>query len=327
MTNTGLNNGGNTITNVAAGNLTSTSTDAVNGSQLYATNQAIEAVTATASKGWNTTTAATGTGTVSGTSVANVAPGTTVTTTAGNNISITQSGTALTIATNPDLVSTSLTTGNTKVNTSGLTITGGPSITTTGIDAGSQKITNVLAGTLASTSTDAVNGSQLYATNQQVASNTTAITNISNEVNNIGNEVNNLGNRVNQVGALNAAMSGLKPLQYDPLERTQIMAAYGNYHSGDAVALGLAYYINESTMVHAGAAFGHGDQMYNLGATWKIGSSDAEKAIPEKYRSGPISSIYVMQDELRTKDKQITQLQEQNNHMQEQIDYLMGKIK
>ncbi|MDQ0027740.1 autotransporter adhesin, partial [Variovorax paradoxus] len=131
------------------------------------TNSAIDAVSATANAGWNVTTAATGTGTVSGTGVAKVAPGATVTTTAGNNIAITQNGTNLTIATNPDLVATSVTTGNSVLNTNGLTIAGGPSVTTTGINAGNTVITNVAAGTNA---TDAVNVDQL---NDMVAANKT----------------------------------------------------------------------------------------------------------------------------------------------------------
>ena len=152
----GINAGGNKITNVAAGTVSATSTDAVNGSQL-------NAVSTVANKGWNTTAAATGTGTVSGSSTATVAPGATVTTTAGNNIAIIQNGTNLTIATNPNLISTSLTTGNTTVNTNGLSITGGPSVTASGINAGGNKITNVAAGIVSATSTDAVNGSQLNA--------------------------------------------------------------------------------------------------------------------------------------------------------------------
>ncbi|MDQ1119155.1 MULTISPECIES: ESPR-type extended signal peptide-containing protein [Pseudoxanthomonas] len=159
-----------TITNVAAGRLSGTSTDAVNGSQLFATNQAVDAAAATAGKGWNVTTANTGTGTVSGTSVANVAPGATQTVTAGDNIAITQNGTDYTIATTPDLVSTSITTGNAKLDTNGLAITGGPSVLASGIDAGSQKITNVADGTVAAGSTDAVNGGQLAAVTSGVTS-------------------------------------------------------------------------------------------------------------------------------------------------------------
>ncbi len=135
-----------TLTNVAAGRISATSTDAINGSQLYATNMAIENVATIAKAGWNTTTAATGTGTVAGTSVANVAPGATVTTTAGNNIAITQNGTDLTIATTPDLVADSL------------TINGGPVISTAGINMGNTTITNLAAGV---NGTDAVNLNQL----------------------------------------------------------------------------------------------------------------------------------------------------------------------
>ena len=146
LTTTGLNNGNNTITNVAAG---VNQTDAVNVSQL-------DAVSTTASKGWNVTTAASGTGTVYGTSVANVAPGATQTVTAGNNIAITQNGTGLTIATNPNLVSTSL------------TIQGGNS--GIGIDMSNTKMTALAAGTISATSTDAVNGSQLVVLGANIAS-------------------------------------------------------------------------------------------------------------------------------------------------------------
>jgi autotransporter adhesin len=151
VTTAGINANNTVITNVAPG---AAGTDAVNLNQL-------NAVSAAAGQGWNVTTAATGTGTVSGTSVANMAPGATMTTTAGNNIAITQNGTNLTIATNPDLVATSLTTGATTINNAGLTIVGGPSVTTTGINAGGTQITNVAAGTAA---TDAVNLTQLNTT-------------------------------------------------------------------------------------------------------------------------------------------------------------------
>ncbi|MGJ3701009.1 hypothetical protein [Variovorax sp. AFSI2.2] len=150
VTTAGLNANNTVITSVAPG---VAGTDAVNVNQLTT-------VSNVANMGWNTTTAATGTGTVSGTSVANVAPGATVTTTAGDNIAITQNGTNLTIATNPDLVATSVTTGNSVLNTNGLTITGGPSVTTAGIDAAGTTISNVAPGALG---TDAVNLNQLNA--------------------------------------------------------------------------------------------------------------------------------------------------------------------
>ncbi len=156
-----------TITNVAAGRVSSTSTDAINGSQLFATNAAIDDVAATAGKGWNVTTAQTGTGTVTGTSVQNIAPGDTATYTAGNNIAITQNGSEVQIATSATPNFTSVTTGGTVINNGGLTITGGPSVTTTGINASNTVITNVAPGVAP---TDAVNVDQL--TNTVAASKT-----------------------------------------------------------------------------------------------------------------------------------------------------------
>ena len=138
-------------------------------------NTAITNAAATANRGFDITTARTGTGTVTGTAVANVAPGTRQTITAGNNISISQSGTDLTIATNPNLVADSLTTGGTVINAAGLTIAGGPSLTTTGINAGGKTVTNVAAGSIAAGSTDAVNGSQLAATNSSISALTTIV--------------------------------------------------------------------------------------------------------------------------------------------------------
>lgn len=146
------------ITNVAAGQVTPTSTDAVNGSQLYS-------VAETASKGWNITTGATSgtTGQTVGTTTQNVAPGGTVTYEAGNNMIVSQSGNTVSYGVNPELTGiTSITAGDTLVNTDGVTITGGPSVTVEGINAGGNKITNVANGVVAAGSTDAVNGGQLY---------------------------------------------------------------------------------------------------------------------------------------------------------------------
>ncbi|MCW0424144.1 Autotransporter adhesin BadA [Xanthomonas sacchari] len=146
------------IQNVAAGQLSASSTDAVNGSQLYATNQAIESVRATAGAGFNVTTAATGSGVAVGSSVARVSPGSTVTYTAGNNMTLTQNGTDITYAVSENLTLNSLTVGNTTVANNGVSIAGGPSMTTTGIDAGGRQITNVAPGVAG---TDAVNVDQL----------------------------------------------------------------------------------------------------------------------------------------------------------------------
>ncbi|WP_279360671.1 YadA-like family protein [Xanthomonas sacchari] len=146
------------IQNVAAGQLSASSTDAVNGSQLYATNQAIESVRATAGAGFNVTTAATGSGVAVGSSVARVSPGSTVTYTAGNNMTLTQNGTDITYALSENLSLNSITVGNTTVANNGVSIAGGPSMTTTGIDAGGRPVTNVAPGVAG---TDAVNVDQL----------------------------------------------------------------------------------------------------------------------------------------------------------------------
>jgi len=152
------------IKNVAAGHVEANSTDAINGSQLYAVASRVE-------QGWKITAAKTGTGEVSGNAEKKVAMGDTVTLTAGDNIKITQNEKNLTVATKENVNFTTVTTGNTTLGDNGLTINNGPSITQDGINAGDKKITNVSNGTISPNSKDAVNGSQLYATNQNVTNN------------------------------------------------------------------------------------------------------------------------------------------------------------
>ena len=152
------------IKNVAAGHVEADSTDVINGSQLYAVASRVE-------QGWKITAAKTGTGEVSGNAEKKVAMGDTVTLTAGDNIKITQNEKNLTVATKENVNFTTVTTGNTTLGDNGLTINNGPSITQDGINAGDKKITNVSNGTISPNSKDAVNGSQLYATNQNVTNN------------------------------------------------------------------------------------------------------------------------------------------------------------
>ena len=163
------------IKNVAAGHVEANSTDAINGSQLYAVVSRVE-------QGWKITAAKTGTGEVSGNAEKKVAMGDTVTLTAGDNIKITQNEKNLTVATKENVNFTTVTTGNTTLGDNGLTINNGPSITQDGINAGDKKITNVSNGTISPNSKDAVNGSQLYATNQ----------NVTNNANNIANNAQNI---------------------------------------------------------------------------------------------------------------------------------------
>ena len=163
------------IKNVAAGHVEADSTDAINGSQLYAVASRVE-------QGWKITAAKTGTGEVSGNAEKKVAMGDTVTFTAGDNIKITQNEKNLTVATKENVTFTNVTTGNTSLDDKGLTIKNGPSVTKDGVNAGNKKITNVLNGTISADSKDAVNGSQLHATNQ----------NVTNNANNIANNAQNI---------------------------------------------------------------------------------------------------------------------------------------
>lgn len=150
--------------------------------------------------------------------------------------------------------------GNTTITTDGLIIKDGPSITKTGIDGGNQKVTGVAAGEISSTSTDAVNGSQLFATNQQVAQNAQSIS--------------KLGNRINKVGAGAAALAALHPLDFDPDDKWDFAAGYGNYNGENAAAIGAYYRPNEDTMFSVGCSFGNGENMVNAGVSLKLGQGN-----------------------------------------------------
>lgn len=140
------------------------------------------------------------------------------------------------------------------ISTEGLTIQDGPSITKTGgIDGGNQKVTNVEAGKISADSTDAVNGSQLFATNQQVGK---------------------LGNRINKVGAGAAALAALHPLDFDPDDKWDFAAGYGNYNGENAAAVGAYYRPNEDTMFSVGGSFGNGENMVNAGVSLKLGQGN-----------------------------------------------------
>ena len=159
-------------------------------------------------------------------------------------------------------------------------------------------------------------------------------------VNQLTRAIGNVDNKIADVGAASAAMAGLKPLQYDPLEPTQILAAVGNYKGSTAAAIGLAHYTNESTMLHMGLSLGGHDNMVNAGISYKFGSSDAKKAIPDRYKAGPISSAYVLQDEVtalkaenqRMKERDVElsakydQVQKDNEEMKAQIALLMKQV-
>lgn len=158
------------------------------------------------------------------------------------------------------VIANSVKVGDTGISTEGLTIKGGPSITKTGIDGGNQKVTGVAAGEISSTSTDAVNGSQLFATNQQVMQNAQSIS--------------KLGNRINKVGAGAAALAALHPLDFDPDDKWDFAAGYGNYNGENAAAIGAYYRPNEDTMFSVGGSFGNGENMVNAGVSLKLGQGN-----------------------------------------------------
>ena len=144
-------------------------------------------------------------------------------------------------------------TGDTTINDNGLTINNGPSITKNGVDAGDKKITNVAPGDISPTSKDAVNGSQLFQTNQSIS---------------------RLGDRVNKVGAGAAALASLHPLDFDPDDKWDVAAGYGNYKDAHAVAVGAFYRPNEDTMFSVGGSFGGGENMVNAGVSLKLGQGN-----------------------------------------------------
>ena len=208
--------------------------------------------------------------------------------------------------------------GNTTVmNGGGVTITpaqgNAVSLTKDGLNNGGNRITNVGPGV---NGTDAVN------------------------VNQLSSAMRSVDGKIADVGATSAAISGLKPLQYDPLEPTQVLAAVGHYKGSTAAAVGVAHYTNESTMFHMGVSLGGHDNMINAGVSYKFGTSDAKKAIPARYKAGPISSAYVLQDEvtalkaenerMKQHDLELTakydQVQRDNEEMKAQIALLMQQV-
>ncbi len=179
---------------------------------------------------------------------------------------------------NPDQKLHSVTTGETKMDTNGISINGKTYVSKDGLNANGNKVTQVADGKLEKDSKDAVNGGQLYATNQLVKDNASNISLL-------GNSIDKLDNRVNKVGAGAAALAALHPLDFDPEDKWDFAAGYGNYSGASAVALGAYYRPNEDTMFSVGGSFGNGENMVNAGVSLKLGQSShapASKAAMEK---------------------------------------------
>ena len=258
---------------------------------------------AVANAGWDATVGTEGSGVNSTPSATpeKIRPNETLTFKAGNNMMVSHAGKTISYAVNPELTEMKSATfkdaaGNTTVtNGNGMTITPGSanpnnpnagpvSLTKDGLNNGNNQIKGVAPG---SDDTDAVNIGQLKASNAK-----------------IGDAIGQVAGEVQRVGAHAAAMAALKPIQYDPLEPTQVMAGVGNYRGETAAALGLAHYTNENTMFNVGVSVGGNHNMVNAGVTHKFGYSPEKKNIPDRYKAGPISSVYVMQDEVSSLKKE-----------------------
>ena len=241
-----------------------------------------------------------------------------------------------------------MTFGSNNVNFTG----GDVKISNGNLDMNNHQIKNVAPG---KDGTDAVNLNQLKAARTKVTSNDGTVTvnhsenaatgeitydlhvtpGQSPDLNRVNNRIDQLGEEIGRVGAQGAALSALKPIQYDPLEPTQIMAGYGNYRGNSAIAMGVAHYKNESTLMHAGLSWAGGSRhmMANAGVTWKVGNRDSEAAVADRYRKGPISSAYAMQQEMAAMKAQnaglkgeVSDLKAENEQMKAQIAAMMAKL-
>ena len=221
-------------------------------------------------------------------------------------------------------------------NAGDLAVTGG------NLNMGGNKITNLGKGT---NDTDAVNLKQLK-DSRTIVKSTDGTVGVQESETTDGAKVYDLStgasprfdeltDEIGRVGAQGAALAALKPIQYDPLEPTQIMAGYGNYRGNSAVALGVAHYKNESTLIHGGVSWAGGSShmMANAGVTWKVGNRDSEAAVADRYRKGPISSAYAMQQEMASVKAQnaglkteVSDLKAENEQMKAQIAAMMAKL-
>ena len=220
---------------------------------------------------------------------------------AANNIGVVSENGKLNLklAKNIDLGSDgSIKTGDTKMDNKGLAIQGGPSVTKGGIDAGSKKITHVAAGEISATSTDAVNGSQLQAVKNDVQNNTQNIYNM-------GKKIGELGTRINKVGAGAAALAALHPLDFDPHDKWDIAAGFGNYRNASAAAVGLFYRPNERTMMSLGWTMGDDRNMLNAGISVKLGRGDVYTRYSKVEMANQIKDLKEKNDKMQAENKEM----------------------
>ena len=254
--------------------------------------------------------------------------------------------------------------GKNITNTESITVNNGPTINSSGIDMNSQKITKLAEGDISETSTDAVNGSQLYATNQRVTANTENINNLTQTVNNntesintlnqtvdnhteninilneavtanaeninsLSHSLNKLDSRINRVGAGAAALAALHPLDFDPDNKWDFAAGYGNYAGANAVAIGTYYRPNENTMFSIGGSFGGGENMINAGVSFKLGSGGSgittSKTVMAKKIKEQDELLKAQDAKMKEQDEKIAKLEALVAQQGEMIQQALGK--
>ena len=223
--------------------------------------QALKKVADTANQGWKLST--------NDGEASKVAPGETVDFSGDKkNIKISNVGTNVKVELNEDIkvntvTANTVTAGKTSISNDGLKVNGKTYVSDNGLNANEQKITKVAEGELSATSMDAVNGSQLYATNNH-------INNVENQVVSNTNRINQLGSRLNKVGAGAAALAALHPMDFDPDDKLTFSAGYGNYGGENAAAIAAYYRPDEKVMFSVGGTVGNGENMVNAGVSFSL---------------------------------------------------------
>ena len=240
------------------------------------------------------------------------------------NIMTTASDHGITVSLKKDIAVDSVTAGDTKMTSDGLTITGGPSITKSGIDAGGKKVTHVADGEIAADSKDAVNGSQLYRVQKNVESIENNVTNLAGDVTNLNNRVSDLDNRVNKVGAGAAALAALHPLDFNPDDKWNFAVGYGNYRNANSVAVGAFYQPNENTMFNVATNFGNGENMINAGVSFKIGKGNSYAGIS---KAQLVAENQQLKENDALQDQKIQKQDQEIQELKKALEELKSRIK
>ena len=190
------------------------------------------------------------------------------------------------------------------------------------VNMNNQKITNLKDGEIAEGSTDAVNGGQLYNTNQAVIAN-------AENINSLSHSLNKLDSRINRVGAGAAALAALHPLDFDPDNKWDFAAGYGNYAGANAVAIGTYYRPNENTMFSIGGSFGGGENMINAGVSFKLGSGGSgittSKTVMAKKIKEQDELLKAQDAKMKEQDEKIAKLEALVAQQGEMIQQALGK--